>query len=83
MPRVKPVRDAEQAFGWSISKLQIEARVSMGTARRYWYGTQDGTPGGPPMTLVDLNTATRVATALGVDWRDLVEDWQSLQPASA
>jgi hypothetical protein len=80
MPQVKPVRTLRP--DWSISRLQIEARVSMGTARRYWYGTQDGTPGGQPMTQIDLSTIARIAAALEVDWREIVEDWQALQVAT-
>lgn len=81
MARVKPVRSIAPEL--SISRLQMEARISMGTARRYWYGTQDGTPSGRPMTHVDLPTIVRVAAALKMDWRDLVEDRRGLRPAQA
>jgi hypothetical protein len=89
MPHLKPVRDiAPQSDPpWSISRLQLEARLSMGTARRYWYGTSDGTPNGPRVTVVDLITAERVATALGLTLGtlliELVEGRRSLQTAPA
>ena len=85
MPRVKPVKDVVLARDpdMSISKLHFAAGISMGAARRYWYGTRDGTEDGEPMTVVDLPTIARVAKAVGVPWKDLVEDWLTLQPAVA
>ncbi|MCG8349694.1 MAG: hypothetical protein MI924_18165, partial [Chloroflexales bacterium] len=56
--------------------LHFAAGISMGTARRYWYGTRDGTENGEPMTTLDLLTIEKVAQAIGVSsWKDLVEDW--------
>jgi hypothetical protein len=83
MPRVKPVRDFALARDpdMSISKLHFAAEISMGAARRYWYGTRDGTEDGEPMTVVDLPTIDKVAKAIGVHWKELVEDWLALQPA--
>ena len=76
MPRVKPVRDVALARDpeMSISKLHFAAGISMGAARRYWYGTRDGTEEGQPMTVVDLPTIDKVAMAVGVSWKELVED---------
>jgi hypothetical protein len=76
MPRVKPVRDLEKAreLSMNISKLHFAAQISMGAARRYWHGTSDGTEDGPPMTVIDLPTIVKVAKALGVPWKELVED---------
>src|SRR6266508_3175104 len=76
MPRVKPVRDVALARDpdMSISKLHFAAGISMGAARRYWYGTKDGTEEGEPMTVVDLSTIDKVARAVGVSWKELVED---------
>ena len=83
MPRVKPVRGIALARDpdMSISKLHFAAEISMGAARRYWYGTRDGTEEGEPMTVVDLPTIEKVARAVGVHWKDLVEDWLARQPA--
>jgi hypothetical protein len=76
MPRVKPVRDVALARDpeMSISKLHFAAGISMGAARRYWYGTRDGTEEGQPMTVVDLPTIDKVARAVGVSWKELVDD---------
>jgi hypothetical protein len=76
MPRVKPVRDVALARDpeMSISKLHFAAGISMGAARRYWYGTRDGTEEGQPMTVVDLPTIDKVAKAVGVSWKELVDD---------
>ena len=76
MPRAKPVRDVALARDpeMSISKLHFAAGISMGAARRYWYGTRDGTEEGQPMTVVDLPTIDKVAKALGVSWKELVDD---------
>lgn len=85
MPRVKPVRDVALTRDpeMSISKLHFAAEISMGAARRYWYGTKDGTEEGEPMTVVDLPTIDKVAKAIGVQWKDLVEDWRARQSAQA
>jgi hypothetical protein len=76
MPRVKPIKDIALARDptMSISKLHFAAGISMGAARRYWYGTKDGTEDGEPMIVVDLPTIDKVAKALGVPWKELVED---------
>jgi hypothetical protein len=76
MPRVKPIKDVALARDptMSISKLHFAAGISMGAARRYWYGTRDGTEDGEPMTVVDLPTIDKVAKAVGVSWKELVED---------
>ncbi|NOK58224.1 MAG: hypothetical protein GFH27_549279n30 [Chloroflexi bacterium AL-W] len=76
MPRVKKIKDIALARDpeMSISKLHFAAEISMGAARRYWYGTQDGTEEGKPMTVIDLPTIAKVAKAIGVPWRELVED---------
>lgn len=82
MPKVRPVRSVVSPDEWNISRLQLAAHVSMTTARRYWYGTQDGTETGEALRQIDLVTIAKVAAALGVSWRDLIEDWQALQVAT-
>jgi hypothetical protein len=85
MPRVKPVRDVALARDpeMSISKLHFAAGISMGAARRYWYGTRDGTEEGQPMTVVDLPTIDKVARAVGVSWKELVDDQLARRTALA
>jgi hypothetical protein len=84
MPRVKPLKDVALARDplMSISKLHFLAGISMGAARRYWYGTRDGTEDGEPMVVVDLPTIDKVARAIGVSWKELVEDWATLRLAT-
>jgi hypothetical protein len=85
MPRVRPIKDIALARDpdMSISRLHFAAGISMGAARRYWYGTRDGTEEGEPMTVVDLPTIDKVAKALGVPWKELVEDRLARRAASA
>ena len=85
MPRVKPIKDIALARDptMSISKLHFAAGISMGAARRYWYGTRDGTEEGEPMTVVDLPTIVKVAQALEVPWKELVEDRLARYTATA
>ena len=85
MPRVKPIRDIAQARdpSMSISKLHFAAGISMSTARRYWYGTRDGSETGEPMTVIDLPTIAKVAQVIGVSWKELVEDWLAHREAAS
>lgn len=87
MPKVKRVRDIALARNpeMSISKLHFAAEISMGAARRYWYGSSDGTDTeqAEPMTTVDLVVLDKVAKAIGVHWKDLIEDRRTLQAAAA
>ncbi len=86
MARVLPIKDIALARDptMSISKLHFAAGISMGTARRYWYGTKDGTEDGEPMVVVDLPTIAKVAKAIGVSsWKELVEDRLARHTASA
>jgi len=85
MARVRAIRDVALARDpeMSISKLHFAAGISMGAARRYWYGTKDGTEDGEPMLVVDLPTIEKVAKAIGVPWKELVEDRLARRPALA
>jgi hypothetical protein len=85
MSRVRPIRDIALARDpdMSISRLHFAAGISMGAARRYWYGTKDGTEEGEPMTVVDLPTIAKVASAIGVPWKELVEDRLARRAAMA
>jgi hypothetical protein len=68
------VRTLAEAKGWNISQLQKESKVTMPTARRYWYGTKDGKSSGDPLQVVDLHVLTSIAEALGVGLHDVIED---------
>ena len=83
MPQLKPVKDVALARDptMSISRLHFAAEISMGAARRYWYGTKDGTEEGEPMTVLDLPTIDKVAKAIGVHWKELVEDRRARRAA--
>ena len=84
-PRVKPIRDIALARDptMNISRLHFAAQISMSAARRYWYGTTTGTEEGEPIVVIDLPTITKVASALGMHWKDLVEDRLARHAATA
>lgn len=66
--------------GLNLSQLQRRADISMTTARRYWYGTRDGTPDGERLSEINIGVLRAIAGALGVDrYQDLLEDGQTLQ----
>ena len=84
MPQLR-IRELAEAKGLSISKLQRSADITMGTARRYWYGTREGRPEGTALEELNLPVLKAIADVLGVKVRDLLreEDWLALQPALA
>jgi hypothetical protein len=65
---LKPLRLAPivRANGLTVSDVQRLAGISMGAARRYWYGTRDGTPNGEHLINIDLSVIDRISKALGV-----------------
>jgi len=73
MPRLKVKEVAEQQ-GKSISEISFDARIPLGTVRRYYYGTSEGRAAGRPLTEVDLVKLGAIAKALGVRVSDLIED---------
>ena len=84
MPRwIFKVRTLAEAQGKNMSQLQMDARVSMGTVRRYWYGTKDGKEEGKPLTEIDLIVLNKLAKPLGVGSFDLVEEIDRLAPVRA
>lgn len=65
------VREFAEARGLSKARLQIKAGISMGSVRRYWYGTRDGAAAGEPLQEVDLIVLQALARALDVEISDL------------
>jgi transcriptional regulator with XRE-family HTH domain len=66
------VRELAEAQGMNISQLQRRADITMGTARRYWYGTRDGREDGEPLEELNLPVLRAIAAVLGVSARDLL-----------
>lgn len=69
--RVKDV--AEQQGIETVTDFHFKAKLSMSTARRYWYGTTDGKEHGAPLRIVHLDTLEKIARGLGVEPKDLLE----------
>lgn len=67
------VRALAEVRKLNMSQLQMDARVSMGAVRRYWYGTKDGKEHGDALTEIDLSVLEKLAKPLGVRGLDLVE----------
>lgn len=69
----------EHAAGMGLSELQYKLIVEIGeqvypaTVRRYWYGTANGRPDGPPIKMVDLRFLEGIAKVFGVPMCDLFE----------
>ena len=76
MIQLVPIRKVIDRRGMklSINQFMLRSGVSLNTARRYWYNAQSGVDGGAPLQMIHFPTIQRVADALGVDWRDLLED---------
>jgi hypothetical protein len=68
------VRSMAEAQGHTISSLQRQANITMSAARRYWYGSRDGTDGGPALTELDLRVLGSIAGVLGVGIRDVLSE---------
>ena len=84
MPRLR-IKELAEAQNLNISQLQRKANITMGTARRYWYGTKDGKASGPSLEELNIPVLTAIANVLEVSIRDLLseEDWHTLQLAAA
>lgn len=69
--------------GMSPGQLQTRLTILLGesvylaTVRRYWYGTSDGKPEGPPIKMIDLHMLGAIASVLGVRACDLLDESQS------
>jgi hypothetical protein len=65
------VRELAQARGLNLSQFQIAARLQTSTARRFWYGTSNGSEHGPPLVMISLVLLDQVAAFFGVEVGDL------------
>lgn len=68
------IKELAEARGWNISRLQIESRLSMGTIRRYWYSTADGSDDGEKLKRIDFDILEAIAKAMGIRSIDLIEE---------
>jgi len=74
------VRERATEQGLNLSGLQAQVFVKagrgipLGTLRRYWYGTKDGSATGQALDMVSLSVLRDIARALGVKASDLVND---------
>jgi hypothetical protein len=67
------VREVAEGSGWKLSRLQREAKLTQGVARRYWYGTRSGRAGdNEPLRAINLTTLCAIAEVLQADPRDLL-----------
>ena len=68
------IRDIAVAQGLNMSQLQRRSGLTMGVVRRYWYNTANGLAEGEPLEMVSLEHIDRLATVLGVELGDLLEE---------
>ncbi len=68
------LRDIALAQGLNMSQLQRRSGLTMGVIRRYWYNTANGLAEGEPLEMVSLEHIDRLATVLGVELGDLLEE---------
>lgn len=76
------VKEMADARNMSMSRLHYlvnqalnrEEPVAIGTIRRHWHGTINGSPNGAPIEQVDLFLLAVIAQILGVKTRDLINE---------
>lgn len=82
MARLK-VQEAAAARGVNLSQLhngvnrRLPARekpVALGTIRRYWYSTDDGSAHGDPIELVNIHLLGTIAKVLDVSVFELLNE---------
>jgi hypothetical protein len=79
MSRLRVQEQAAQR-GLNLSGLhaavnkRLDKPVAMGTMRRYWYATKDGSATGDPIELVDVYLLGTIAKALGVQLSELMNE---------
>ena len=76
MPVRLRVRELGEQHGLTLSRFQLEARLPMSTARRFWYSTSDGSAHGAPLKQINLDVLDVVAQFFGLapgDFRLLVD----------
>ena len=77
MARLK-VQERAKARGVNLSELQMQVStrmgrvVPLGTIRRYWYSTKNGSERGEPIELVDVYLLGSIANALEVPVGELL-----------
>lgn len=71
------LRELAEARGLNMSQVQRRSGLTMGTVRRYWYGTAAGKAKGEPLALVHLEALDALADLLGVQPGDLIARSQS------
>lgn len=67
------VRKLAEARGLTLAEFQREAKLPVSTARRYFYGTEDGAPDGDPMRQVRMKTIDQLCEFFGCEPGDLFE----------
>jgi DNA-binding Xre family transcriptional regulator len=67
------VKELAEARGMNLATFQREAKLGMSTARRLWYNTSDGAPGGPPLRRLDYDSLETLCRFFGVLPNDLIE----------
>jgi hypothetical protein len=58
----------------NLSQLQRKADIAVRTARRYWFNTRSGNVTGEPLEELSLEVLGRIARALEVSVKDLIDD---------
>lgn len=90
MSRLK-VQEKARERGLNLSQLQVRVSnrlgrvVPLGTIRRYWHSTKDGSAQGAPIELVDLYLLGTLARAIEVPLAELLneEELGQWEPAAA
>jgi transcriptional regulator with XRE-family HTH domain len=73
MPRLR-VREIAESQNMNLSQLQRKADIAVRTARRYWFNTRSGNVTGEPLEELSLEVLGRIARALEVSVKDLIDD---------
>jgi hypothetical protein len=58
----------------AVVNKRLDKPVAMGTMRRYWYSTKDGSAAGDPIELVDVHLLGTIARALEVPLAALLNE---------
>lgn len=83
------VQEVASAHELNMSQLhtavnkRLEKGIAMGTIRRYWYSTQNGSASGDPIALVDIHLLGTIANVLGVPVSALLNETELGQKMAA
>jgi transcriptional regulator with XRE-family HTH domain len=66
MVQLRGVQEFAEQKGLNISSLSRQADITLSAARRYWYGTSEGAPGGKPLRDISLDVLEKIARVLGI-----------------